>query len=57
MWYVKRGWPGKCMDENYRGKTICGWNPNAVMPNDRDHTDPVGGEYAFSDTPCRVSKA
>lgn len=43
--------------KDYKGRTTVGWSPNAILPADEETTDPVGGEYAWSDTPVRIRKA
>ncbi|MFQ5574124.1 MAG: hypothetical protein ACE5E0_00675 [Terriglobia bacterium] len=33
-----------------------GWSPNWIQPADDMRTDPIGGEYAWSDTKVKVKK-
>ena len=57
MWFVEHEFPGPSVAKDTKGRTTLGWSANAVLPLDDESTDPLGGEYAWSDTPVKVSKA
>ena len=59
LWWKKRKWPGDATgkEPNVKNKPIQGWSPNWIQPADDDRTDPIGGEYAWSETPVKVRKS
>jgi len=43
--------------KNWEDKTVVGYSPNPIMESSKKYTDPVGGEYAWSNTLVKVRKA
>lgn len=43
--------------KNFEGKTVVGYSPNPILESSKKYTDPIGGEYAFSNTLVKVRKA
>lgn len=43
--------------KNFAGKTTVGYSPNPIMEASKKYTDPIGGEYAWSNTLVKVRKA
>lgn len=57
IWWAEQEWPGPTVTNDHKGRTTVGWTPNSILPNDEAQTDPIGGEYAWNDTPVKVRKA
>lgn len=43
--------------KDYKGRTSVGWIINAMLTVNDSITDPIGGEFAWCDTPVRIKKA
>ncbi|MBI4743923.1 MAG: hypothetical protein HY776_03760, partial [Actinobacteria bacterium] len=57
VWYAEEEWPGPGAAKDPKGRDIWAWSPNWIIANDEEHTDPIGGEHAWSDTIVKVRKA
>lgn len=56
VWWHKQNIPGDARGKNPIDRETVGWLSNWICPNDVDHTDPIGGEYAWSNVPVKIVK-